>query len=131
VTNQETRERRLDEILQRQLGTNILAMIEDPSITDILVNDNGQVWYEARGGLFDGQFSLTSSQVESIIGTAAASLGAVANAEHPIVEGELPIGRIRFEGLLRQSRASPVPPCDCRPACSTRSRTTKRTGSSR
>jgi type IV secretion system protein TrbB len=100
VTNEETRERRLDEILHRQLGVHILAMIEDPSITDILVNDNGQVWYEARGGLYDGQFSLTSSQVESIIGTAAASLGAVANAEHPIVEGELPIGRIRFEGLL-------------------------------
>ena len=100
MTNQETRDKRLDEILHRQLGTNILAMIEDPSITDILVNDNGQVWYEGRGGLHDGQFSLTSSQVESIIGTAAASLGAVANAEHPIVEGELPIGRIRFEGLL-------------------------------
>jgi P-type conjugative transfer ATPase TrbB len=100
VTNQETRERRLDEILRRQLGVKILAMIEDPSITDILVNDDGKVWYEARGGLVDAQFALTASQVESIIGTAAASLGAVANAEHPIVEGELPIGRIRFEGLL-------------------------------
>jgi type IV secretion system protein TrbB len=112
VTNQETRERRLDEILRRQLGAQILALIDDPSITDILVNDNGQVWYEALGSLHDGQFSLTSSQVESIIGTAAASLGVVANAEHPIVEGELPIGRIRFEGLL--------PPVARKPCCAFR-----------
>jgi type IV secretion system protein VirB11 len=30
----------------------------------------------------------------------AAALGTVADADHPIVEGELPIERIRFEGLM-------------------------------
>ena len=55
------------------------------------------------------EYHLGASQVESLIGTVAASLGAVANASNPIIEGELPIGGIRFEGLL--------PPVARRPCC--------------
>ena len=43
---------------------------------------------------------LPESQRESLIGTVAATLGTVADADHPIVEGELAIERIRFEGLM-------------------------------
>jgi P-type conjugative transfer ATPase TrbB len=101
ISAQQIQERRLDELLRRQLGPRILAAIADSRITDILVNDDGRVWFEAHGkGIYEAGFSMPSSQVESLIGTAAAALGAVANAEHPIVEGELPIERIRFEGLL-------------------------------
>ncbi len=101
ISAQQIQERRLDELLRRQLGPRILAAIADSRITDILVNDDGRVWFEAHGkGLYEAGFSMPASQVESLIGTAAAALGAVANAEHPIVEGELPIERIRFEGLL-------------------------------
>jgi type IV secretion system protein TrbB len=101
ISAQQIQERRLDELLRRQLGPRILAAIADSRITDILVNDDGRVWFEAHGkGIYEAGFSMPASQVESLIGTAAAALGAVANAEHPIVEGELPIERIRFEGLL-------------------------------
>ena len=50
-----------------------------------------------------------ATQVESLIGTVAASLGMVANAANPIIEGELLIGGIRFEGLL--------PPVARKPCC--------------
>ena len=101
ISAQEIQERRLDELLRRQLGPRILAALADPRITDVLVNDDGRVWLEAHGkGLYEAGFALPASQVESLIGTAAAALNTVANAEHPIVEGELPIARIRFEGLL-------------------------------
>jgi type IV secretion system protein VirB11 len=98
---QQIQERRRDELLRRQLGPQLLAAIADPKIMDIIVNEDGRVWFEAHGkGLFAGGFSLPESHRESLIGTVAAALGTVADAEHPIVEGELPIERIRFEGLM-------------------------------
>ena len=97
---QQIQERRRDELLRRQLGPQLLAAIADPAITDIIVNEDGRVWFEAHGkGLFAADFSMPESHRESLIGTVAAALGTVADADHPIVEGELPIERIRFEGL--------------------------------
>jgi P-type conjugative transfer ATPase TrbB len=107
---QQLQERRLDELLRRQLGQRILAAIDDPKITEIIINDDGRVWFEAYGkGMHEAGLSFGSSQVEALIGTVAASLGTVANASNPIVEGELPIGGIRFEGLL--------PPVARKPCC--------------
>jgi len=109
-TVHQLQERRLDELLRRQLGAAILAAIANPRITEIMINEDGQVWYEEHGaGMRDAGFSLIPSQVESLIGTVAASLGTVANLDHPIIEGELLIGRIRFEGLL--------PPVARKPCC--------------
>jgi type IV secretion system protein VirB11 len=103
-------ERRLDELLRRQLGVATLEAIANPRITEIMINEDGQVWFEEHGrGMREASFSLTSSQIESLIGTVAASLGTVANLDHPIIEGELLIGGIRFEGLL--------PPVARKPCC--------------
>jgi P-type conjugative transfer ATPase TrbB len=110
ISAQQVQERRLDELLRRQLGSRILAAIEDPKVTEIIINDDGRVWFEAYGrGMHEAGLSVTASQVESLIGTVAASHGAVANINNPIIEGELPIGGIRFEGLL--------PPVARRPCC--------------
>jgi type IV secretion system protein TrbB len=101
IAPQQIQERRRDELLRRQLGLQLLAAIDDPAITDIIVNEDGRVWLEARGkGLYQGSFCIPASQREGLIGTVAATLGMVANADNPIVEGELAIARIRFEGLL-------------------------------
>lgn len=100
IAAQQIQERRRDELLRRQLGPQLLAAIADP-ITDIVVNEDGRVWFEAHGkGLHAAGFTIPESQRESLIGTVAAMLGMVADAEHPIVEGELPIAGIRFEGLM-------------------------------
>jgi type IV secretion system protein TrbB len=108
ISAQRIQERRRDEFLRRQLGPQLLAAIAEPGITDIIVNEDGRVWLEAHGkGLYEAGFSLPANQVESLIGTVAAMLGVVANADNPIVEGELAIKRIRFEGLL--------PPVVCQP----------------
>jgi P-type conjugative transfer ATPase TrbB len=110
IAAQQIQERRLDEMLKRQLGSRILAAIGDPQITEIIVNDDGRVWFESYGkGMHEAGLRLTPSQIESLIGTVAASLGIVANADSPIVEGELSIDGIRFEGLL--------PPVARKPCC--------------
>jgi type IV secretion system protein VirB11 len=101
ISVQQIQERRRDELLKRQLGPQLLAAIGDQKITDIIVNEDGRVWFEAHGkGLYAAGFSLAESHRESLVGTVAAALGTVADADHPIVEGELPIERIRFEGLM-------------------------------
>jgi P-type conjugative transfer ATPase TrbB len=101
ISMQQIQERRRDELLRRQLGPQLLAAMADPMITDILINEDGRVWFEAHGkGMFEAGFSMPASQVESLIGTVAAALGTVADADHPIVEGELQIDRIRFEGFV-------------------------------
>ncbi len=109
-TVHQLQEHRRDELLRRQLGGPILDAIVNPLITEIMVNEDGQVWFEEHEvGMREAGFTLSPSQVESLIGTVAASLGMVANLDHPIIEGELPIGGIRFEGLL--------PPVARKPCC--------------
>ncbi len=81
IAAQQLQERRLDELLRRQLGARILAAIGDPQITEIIVNEDGRVWFESYGkGMHEAGLRLAASQIESLIGTVAASLGAVANA---------------------------------------------------
>jgi P-type conjugative transfer ATPase TrbB len=110
IAAQQVQERRLDELLRRQLGTQILAAIADPGVTEIMVNEDGRVWFESYGkGMHEADLVLPTSQVESLVGTVAASLGSVANSSNPIIEGELPIAGIRFEGLL--------PPVARKPCC--------------
>src|SRR5260370_24315667 len=110
ISTQQVQERRLDELLKRQLGPRILAALADPQITEIIVNEDGRLWFESYGsGMREAGVTLAPSQVESLIGTVAASLGTVANANNPIIEGELPIAAIRFEGLLPP--VAPNPRC--------------------
>ena len=76
IAAQQLQERRLDELLRRQLGSRILAAIGDPQITEIIVNEDGRVWFESYGkGMHEAGLRLIASQVESLIGTVAASLG--------------------------------------------------------
>jgi type IV secretion system protein TrbB len=110
IPAQQTQERRLDELLKRQLGPRLLAAIADPAVTEIIINDDGQVWFESHGkGMHEAGLALAASQIESLIGTVAAALGMVANVANPIIEGELPLDGIRFEGLL--------PPVARKPCC--------------
>jgi P-type conjugative transfer ATPase TrbB len=100
VSTQEEIGRRYEEMLRRALGPDLLAAIEDPAVMDILVNDDGQMWVDKHGSGIEQAGYIPNSQIETIIGIAAAALNEVANVRSPIVEGELPIKRIRFEGLL-------------------------------
>jgi type IV secretion system protein TrbB len=110
IAAQQLQERRLDELLRRQLGPKILAAIASPEVTEIIISEDGRVWFESYGkGMHEADLMLSTSQVESLVGTVASSLGSVANASNPIVEGELPIAGIRFEGLL--------PPVARKPCC--------------
>lgn len=109
MSTRETQDRRLEDLLKRQLGV-LLQPMADPAVTDILINEDGSVWYETAGIGLSCHEGLHFSELvrEALIGTAAAMLGIVADRDHPIVEGELALERMRFEGLI-----PPVVPAPC------------------
>ena len=100
---------RLHEKLRRELGPVVLAALEDPDITEVMLNPDGCLWVESqRAGMRDTGRQLPAMQAENLIGTVAAMLGTVVNAEAPIVEGELPLDGNRFEGILPPVATAPV-----------------------
>jgi Flp pilus assembly CpaF family ATPase len=110
----ETR-RRLRRKLERELGPEILGALEDPAVVEIMVNEDGGVWCDRLGsGMERLPAVLSPHQAARLVGTVATLLCTVANAEHPIVEGELLLHDARFEGI--------VPPVAPRPIASIRKR---------
>ena len=100
---------RLHEKLRRELGPAVLAALEDPDITEVMLNPDGGLWVESqRQGMRDTGRQMPAMQAENLIGTVAAMLGTVVNASAPIVEGELPLDGNRFEGILPPVSTAPV-----------------------
>ena len=100
---------RLHEKLRRELGPAVLAALEDPDITEVMLNPDGGLWVESqRQGMRDTGRQMSAMQAENLIGTVAAMLGTVVNASAPIVEGELPLDGNRFEGILPPVSIAPV-----------------------
>jgi P-type conjugative transfer ATPase TrbB len=100
---------RLEEKLRRELGPNILAALADPNVVEIILNPDGRLWLDVLGaGMHDTGERIDSAQAESLLGTVAMMLGTVVNAEHPILEGELPFGGSRIGGVLPPVTANPT-----------------------
>ncbi len=92
---------RLIEKFERELGEQARQGLADSAVTDLIVNRDGHLWFDAHGkGMWDTGCVIPATQVESLIGTVAALLNMVVNAQSPIIEGELPGGIGRFEGLV-------------------------------
>ncbi len=102
-------QQRLYPKLCRELGAATLAALGDPDVTEVMCNPDGALWVESHAkGMRDLGDRLAESQVESLIGTVAALLGAVVHGRAPIVEGELPINGYRFEGILPPVSTAPT-----------------------
>jgi P-type conjugative transfer ATPase TrbB len=103
------RRARLEEKLRRELGPNILAALADPNVVEIMLNPDGRLWLDVLGaGMHDTGERIESAQAESLLGTVAMMLGTVVNAEHPILEGELPFEGSRIGGALPPVTANPT-----------------------
>ncbi|MBV9407335.1 MAG: Flp pilus assembly complex ATPase component TadA, partial [Candidatus Eremiobacteraeota bacterium] len=89
------------EKLIRELGTPITSALDDPQVVEIMVNPDGAVWYDVLGqGMHDTGHRFSPSRVENMIKTIAAILDRVVDAEHPTLQGELPIDGSRVQGVL-------------------------------
>lgn len=98
---------RLIRKLRGELGPEILAALDDPSVIEVMLNPDGALWVERLGGKPERCGSMSVPNAEAVLGTIATALGTVVTASQPILEGELPIDGSRFEGLLPPVVARP------------------------
>src|SRR6202047_3849837 len=99
---------RLEVKLRRELGDQVLRLLDDNLTEDILLNPNGSLWVKRMGQGFSRIGEMPAAQAASALGTIAAWRGTVLNHERPILETELPIDGSRFEGLVSPVTRQPV-----------------------
>jgi type IV secretion system protein VirB11 len=99
---------RLDTKLKRELGDQVLALLDDDRTEDIILNPDSSLWVKRISEGFTCVGNIPPSQASSALSTIAASRGTVLNHEHPILETELPIDGSRFEGIVSPVVRQPV-----------------------
>ena len=99
---------RLEVKLRRELGDQVLRLLDDPLCEDILLNPDGLLWVKRMGFGFSRIGEMPAAQAASALGTIAAWRGTVLNHERPILETELPLDGSRFEGIVSPVVRRPV-----------------------
>ena len=66
--------------------------LDDPQVSDVLVNGDGSVWIERRGALVRTPLDLRASDVERLIERIVAPLGLRVDRSSPMVDARLPDG---------------------------------------
>jgi Flp pilus assembly CpaF family ATPase len=99
---------RLEVKLRRELGEQILRLLDDSLTEDILLNPDGSLWVKQMGHGFSRIGEIPAAQAASALGTIAAWRGTVLNHERSILETELPIDGSRFEGIVSPVVRRPV-----------------------
>ncbi len=105
---QDEQHQRLEVKLRRELGEQVLQLLEDSLTEDILLNPDGSLWAKRMGKSFSRIGEMPAAQAASALGTIAAWRGTVLNHERPILETELPIDGSRFEGIVSPVVRRPV-----------------------
>ncbi|WP_312948243.1 P-type conjugative transfer ATPase TrbB [Agrobacterium sp.] len=91
---------RLVNKLQNALGDHLCCALDDPEVTEIMLNPDGKLFIERLGVGMSPAGEMNRFDAETIIGSVAHVLSTEVDDECPIISGELPIGGHRFEGLL-------------------------------
>src|SRR3569832_2969073 len=100
---------RLLEKLRRDLGAAVVEALDDRRVIEVMLNPDGALWVDVLGeGMRGTGQHIGRAQAENLLGTVAAALGMVVSASSPIVEGELPLGGSRVEGLMPPFVSAPV-----------------------
>lgn len=85
------------------------ALLAEDPVTDVMVNQGGHVFAAAIGrGSYDTGRHVPADQVESLLATIAGLQGLVVTGDQPILEGTLPFGGVRVEGVLPPIALAPI-----------------------
>ena len=86
--------------LERDMGSECLAALNDPKTVEIMLNADGKLWQERLGEPMKCIGSMRVAQAQAIIETVAGYHGKEVTRQKPILEGELPLDGSRFAGQL-------------------------------
>jgi len=96
-------------MLRTALGPAIAGFLEDPSISEVMLNPDGRIWIDRlAGGLEDSGCLMSAADGERIIRLVAHHVSAEVHPGSPRVSAELPATGERFEGLLPPVVAAPA-----------------------
>ncbi len=97
----ETAEDRSRRMLRTALGPLILGRLEDPGVTEIMLNPDGRLWVDRFDqGLVPASVSVSAADAERIIRLVAHHVGVEVHAGQPRLAAELPGSGERFQGEL-------------------------------
>jgi type IV secretion system protein TrbB len=91
---------RLVRKLRDALGEQLCIALDDPAVVEIMLNPDGRLFIERLGQGISPAGNMSNSAAEIVIGSIAHILSTQVDPQQPIVSGEIPIGRHRFEGML-------------------------------
>lgn len=98
VSEEALRQRR-KEALTYAFGKLVMDALADPSVVEIMLNDDGSLWKEANGEM-ERIGEIKAADAIAILAQVASELKVPLSQSHPIVEGELTLfGNERFEGV--------------------------------
>ncbi len=86
--------------LERDMGSECLAALNDPRTVEIMLNADGRLWQERLGEPMTCIGTMRSAQAQAIIETIAGYHGKEVTRQKPVLEGELPLDGSRFAGQL-------------------------------
>jgi len=88
-------------MLRTAMGPAIADWLAEPSVVEIMLNPDGQLWLDRLGaGLSSTGVAMAAADAERIIRLVAHHVGEEAHGGRPRISAELPLTGERFEGLL-------------------------------
>ncbi|TXH84702.1 P-type conjugative transfer ATPase TrbB [Thauera aminoaromatica] len=94
--------------LERDMGPECLAALNDPKTVEIMLNADGRLWQERLGEPMRCIGAMRVAQAQAIIETVAGYHGKEVTRQKPILEGELPLDGSRFAGQLPPVVPAPI-----------------------
>ena len=89
--------KRLAEQINRALGKTVVAALNADDVSDILLNEDGQIWIERFGEPMRVEGTLDAGAAMVAINAIASCYDTVCRADNPILSCELPLNGSRFE----------------------------------
>lgn len=93
--------------LRDSFGPLIWSRLEDPAVTDVMLNGNGTLYEDRSPHGLTAIGTMSEHDAQSIINLVASVAGEIVDRNNPIVEAELPIRNARFIGFIRPIVAKP------------------------
>lgn len=92
---------RTETMLKTAMGRTVASALADPSVVEIMLNPDGQLWIERHGeGRVNSGDVMQPHEAERVIRLVGSHIGRDVTRDFPIISAELPGGGERFEGVL-------------------------------
>lgn len=94
--------------LEKDMGPEVMAALNDPRTIEIMLNPDGKLWVERLGEGMQCVGTLRPAQGQAIIETIAGYHRKEVTSKYPLLEGEVPLDNSRFAGQLSPVVSGPT-----------------------